>query len=534
MYIRWVGANWTEYLISATCTLSSGIVPSVFRVTLAPPPFGEYDVDGDLVIGDDYDNEITFSDCRLAEGILSGDDKAVSATFTVRDRRWKWALIEDGIFGEYNRRDDNDNIVGTEKTARELGTLLLDAMGETGYSVDGLPASDCPYVDWRWHNPALMLQQLCDRSGARVCLQTNNKVAICAPGTGESRPDLEHASYSTSEVIIDKPATVSVISGPPRYQESITLEAVGYDTTDEVYKLMSDGSLDWKPTAYAPRFQDSLATEAYKEAARKTAFRSYRLPATWTIDGDSYDRADLMRYWADEIVSKIRVDGEERRRAPYVTGAHATESAFTDATAVITDTEAVVDVGFSMDRKTGIITFSSPVFDLASNVMTGADLTLTCAFEIPDEISVFYKTYDDGISGLEKLLRRNDILYEYIDDVLQNQTAARAKAEGFIDEFVKRYEPPIDDPGVETYGGVRDISPDGSIDSVTWNMSGGERGRGPYTTASWGIPHDTTSMTVEQQRLSVSSATTARKQHEENTSDAPHDFSRFPPVFPGI
>ena len=158
----------TNYIKTVTMPMIHGIAPGVGSIT-AVPFAGFANTVGDLVLT--YDSTtIRFRDCSIVNPSLKGGANSPRMwSLSVLDRRWKWKFGE--VSGRYNSlRPDNDLDERTEKTPRELATLLLDAMGEENYDISALPDTARPHVNWYFANPALELQNLCDSLGCRVIL----------------------------------------------------------------------------------------------------------------------------------------------------------------------------------------------------------------------------------------------------------------------------------------------------------------------------------------------------------------------------
>jgi hypothetical protein len=494
MFVRWGSFAAT---VSGEITMTPGIDPDVFRIELAPESIT---IGATLTISDG-NNTIAFQDCRAIDGSIEYAPDSRSASFFARDRRWRWGKLAP-ITGDYNRRDDAGTIVGEEKTAQELATLILTHMGETGYDVTGLSATDKPTVFWDYAPPAAMLSDLCSRYDARICLRTDNTVKIWAAGDGLEPNEIDRVSRSTPQRVLDTPSSVYFVGGAKRFQKKVDLFAVGYDPTKKEYYSLLDANLSWKPTlGYFPGWQQ-LLTGDDKKAARDTAFRAYRLPATITVGGTTYERAEILQYWSETINDKADIDGEERRREAYALGIHATNASLSEPLAVFPATDSIVEVDFRLIREDGIIIFNEPVFDIDSSTkeMKGAPLYLMCCFEVGRYTREVSQT---GTCGVD-ILTREDIELEYDETgAVLNQTEADADADAYIAEHMLQYGSGLETARVDTYPGIEIASPDGKIEQVTYSLGAA----GPTTTVCWNhepgrkIPRAERQRIIDQARL---------------------------------
>ena len=514
--------KWGEYeaTVSGGVSLTPGIDPDTFTITVAPPIAEKLDREADLTIDDGVNDPIVFQGCRAAEGSLNYSPTGRSASFIARDRRWKWGYALP-IFGEYNRRDEEGNLVGTQKSSQELATLLLDQLGETGYDVTGLDAADNPYVQWEYAHTATALSDLASRSGASIVLRTDNTVKIYAANTGETETTEEPIEEVRRQRIIDKPENVILVGGRSRYQVYLELTAVGYDPSVEGWVDMETGP-SWKPSGfpgYYTGFEDAITDEEDRKAAKLTAFRCYRLPSSITLGIYTLNVSDAMRYWTDEIVetenvtSAFGLETEKRRKAPYVYGKHWTEAYYSNPWANRSDTGSRVDVDFTIDKRRGMIWFSEPVrYESASE-----PLVLVCAFEYdPTRIPFIY----DGVSGVSATIERPDIVYEYDDGTELGKEEVDARALVYADSYMKRYNAPELFRSY-TYSGFLNLWPDGKISEVVWQFSTTD---GPTTSTTTGPAMY--NATMEDRENEIQLAALARRRKQQESSNLVQGLSR--------
>lgn len=473
--------TWGSYtaVLKATPKLTPGIDADTFTVEIYDDPSG-IPADADLTIDDGLGGSVTFSNCRIKEDSFQADTENFRATFIARDRRCRWGK-KDPISGEYNRRDAAGNITGTEKTAPELASLLLSALGESA-DTSALPGSAKPHVNWEYASPAEKLRDLCNRYGVVICLGADDTVRLWNIGEGETLPTADIAAHDRRTTRSDKPGKVILVGGKNRYQITHDIYAVGYEPSDREYHSMLGSDISWKPLGgWYPNFEDDIADADNYDAARRTAWRAYRLPATITLGDDEVDRVESVRYWAERIVEKEAPDGIERYRKPYAYGQHATERVFDDPIAFVTTSDAEVPVDFDLDRETGIIFFDEPVFDIDTdgNVVKSPVLYLVAAWDYGKYTKE--QSVAGGVEGFTDTIFHDDVRYEYIDGELQNETATDQAAAQYIADHIAQYSD-ITATG-SVYSGFKAYSPDGIIEEVSWS---GSTTSDPETTVALG------------------------------------------------
>lgn len=280
-----------EVQVAASMTRSPGVVPDVGSLTwragtTQPGMFGN------LVFKNGDTTVVTFYDCILDDP-RSTYGGTRDFTYQVKDRRWRWQWPT--IFGEYNIRDEANNLIaGREKNPRELATLLLDALGETGYDVSVLPtdAELAPYVAWHYAKAAEALQALCDYMGCEVHLLNNNTVKIVTAGSGTApnNTGLE-LPVETGIVVNPAPDNVTAYAGDTLFDDWLLLEACGMEIDGTVKALPllsympSGGWTGWDPDdVTGQEIYESLPggmaereKQATVEVALQSVFRMFRV-----------------------------------------------------------------------------------------------------------------------------------------------------------------------------------------------------------------------------------------------------------------
>lgn len=222
-----------DKIIKANFTFSAhGVTPSAAVIEIAPQAEFPAPV-GDLVFTF-RDVDIPFRDCKVNVASFARNSRGLIWALQILDRRWKWA--EHTISGSYNVRLEDETVdMDTEKTPRELATMLLKAMGEVAFDVSVLPNDTRPLVEWAYENCGRALEQLCDSLGCRVVLQLNGRVKICRLGEGAELPDLPAMSDDSGSLDPPEvPDRLRVVFGPTQLQALMICRAVGQDTNGEI------------------------------------------------------------------------------------------------------------------------------------------------------------------------------------------------------------------------------------------------------------------------------------------------------------
>lgn len=472
----------SNILRSANISLTPGISPNMISCSIALADGVTLPKTGDFVFGYGA-TTITLSNCRAASGTINRSSSSKEVTFQLSDRRWKWAFPTSFISGEYNKRDADRNIIDNDykKSAQELAILCLEAMGESGYDASALSNAEYPYFNANYEPPQLLLDDICSRYGVKICLCTDNKVRLYATGTGSDLPADPYFSYNYADAVSTIPGKITFVGGQNLRQKTVNLEGVCYSPSDDTWYDVDSASVPYRyQDGWYPDFEsDTTGDTEEKKARNETVLKCYRLPSATrteiTIDGKP-----LLNGWQDELVNKVTVDGVKTRARSYAKGIHATTAYLEDTLAYKTSASDLVEVGFEIDKKNGLIRFNEMLFVPDGEWMRGCDLSLTTCFAAEQFVKEF--TVDSGESGLGVRLVRDDVFYEYIDGTVSNQAAADTAAEKHIQEYLAGLTD--EDIITKSYGGVIDIDPDGLIGQVSWSLAA--QGRCETTVSSNG------------------------------------------------
>jgi hypothetical protein len=506
---------------SAVYTHTPGILPGSAELELVPQL--EYpQMTGDL--------ELTFGGASVVFHEMKGDSASFERSaggllvrFHLLDRRWKWRECG-GISGAYNTRLDDASIVpGREKKPQELATLLLKAMGESGFDVSSLPNDTRPEVDWVRANPAQELAHLCESLGCIVWLCLDDCVRIFPKGQGA--PLVADETSQVISAVLDPPEApdeIVVTCAPTRYQDDFPLIAVGQE---------SDGS--WKPldelsyapdasrddggfaTAGFPFFQGVTDPEANRELAESMIYRCYQIDKRRMVsdgiagfDGelDDFEQITLETQMCETLSEDDPANDQavKRNRPMAIFGRwyRSTQDDYQNTSDVfkpITDYESeyarqvLYADEFQFDLQSGVVTFSSPVFrwelDASDNTYRRqpADLVLRTACTIRARDTGAQVRYERSMSkpssigealGTQpKYLRHDEITRQTVpqyDDsyavsgVRDNQNDIHPEIDYYLSAAYAQYQ--TSEPQSMQYAGLKPLDVDGATASVTYGV----------------------------------------------------------------
>ena len=459
---------------------------------------------------------VFFYDVKLDAPYTQRDPNGLQViTCRILDRRWKWQFGD--IYGRYNFRDSGNNlIINSEKTPRELATLLLNAMGESGYDVSSLPNDTRPEVDWIGDNPAEQLNELAESLGCRVVLKLDNTVALLPLGTGEDLPTEFVITRAHGFDPAEIPEVLKVISGPVRFQQKFQLEAVGKDTDGSI-KLIDDLSYapaaGWsKESPYYP-LMSSTNTDA-KALAQETVWKWYRIVGPDLPDDVNDPDGDFVTDKLRDILPiddflvdmETDPDGNLIPMKAYVEGSYwEMDPGKTDPTNTTTTTYKKYKGSFSIDRERGIVQFSDFVVKISGNEWVPASLYLVCSFNARDKTTrqtVRYfreRSLPDGISGTGKQVIRRDEIIPTLKVTYNSSGAAtgstvnltdiQTEADYHLDAQEAAYQTVETDDGEQF--AIYEVSPDGAIQQVQWSVvinQGAKTRASRNTEHNWKVP----------------------------------------------
>lgn len=375
-------------IVRWTFTHSHGITPSLCRVDVVPQ------VQLPQVVGDLNLTwgaaSWTFAGCVVDRASVRRSNAGTIVGLTLFDRRWKWQFGD--ISGLYNQRALSGDIdTSTEKTPRELAGLLLDALGESGYSTADLPNDVRPAVAWNHASPAVELDRLCELLGCRVVLGLDNHVALRRTGQGNLLPLLGIERRESLGIDpANRPSALRLVGGVTLYQTRFRLEAVGLERDG---RLLPIEQLSYRPaTGWGSEwpFLGNVANAAERRLALQSVFRWYRILCTapdnaegiFHIPGcdEPVDGLWQVLPLENRLVETGHVSAEsETRRAPVIDGLYYPLAADGQN---LTENRAVPP-GWTLDTELGVVRFDVPIVRRgAGEILEPAELYLTVAHPV--------------------------------------------------------------------------------------------------------------------------------------------------------
>jgi hypothetical protein len=472
---------------SCTYTRGLGTLPDVFHMQVVPQE-GAILSKGALEMSF---NGVTvkFPDCQVDRATLRmSTAQGHFVNLKMFDRRWEWRCKL--ISGYYNARFADGSIQdGTERTPQQLATLLLQAMGEFGFSVSNLPDTDRPTVDWDFATAATELRRLCERRGCVVSLDLDNRVRIYRVGQGPSLPDTDIRSVGFGVNPPEPPNQILVIGGKVIVQSKLLLEAVGLDL-DGYIKLIDD--LSYTPTIGTAGWADETPEmtnvklefgDIAQRLAKRTVWKWYRVKAQsdGSLDIPGYT-GDVTGLWQilpirdRKVDTTPDVDDIERSQPATVEGVHFVLELQGNTAA----TEQVESV-FSIDKELGIVKFLDPVFmkDTDDGLRDPATLYLETSYFVQNAVTRRFENLVLSPGNCIQPIRRDDIyqvvIAEYsptdptvLKDITTNLTEANTEADANLTAVALNYQTGLT-VNVD-YRGIQYISTNGANRQVTWTI----------------------------------------------------------------
>lgn len=490
-----------DSILSGTYTRAHGISPGIAELECAPQS-NSLRLTGPLTFQCDGDS-FTFQNCQVIQGTsFRTVGGATRWMIQVADRRWKWQF--GAIYGEYNRRDQANNlipdedkpVIGKKKSAQELAKLLLEAMGESSFNVSVMPNDVYPHVAWIGVNPAQELANLCDLMGCRVALKVDDLVSIVRPGIGAFLPD---GPVTQNSLVIDPPEppdSIEVVGQPVRVQTRLELEAVGEESDGSIKPI---DELSYKPSngwSSAPSFDD-ITNKQDRNRAKRSIFRLYRVRDYIAVNCPSLPKAaiasdiqqilPISEELAETYTDPITKRQEHKRGKIY--GIYNTKIIGSPKTNSSETINYEFKGSWSLDGERGLIRFDDLMykFSTATGTYAAAELKLECSFNIRSNQTGQLITWGYNVkSNRPKNGTGPEVVYsddlEYgvyevfgVDGALGGWADIRSKAsleqesQYLAAHAFAKYQQQT--PQDASYIGFLPIELDGAICSVTWSLN---------------------------------------------------------------
>jgi hypothetical protein len=400
-------------------TRGIGTMPDVAHLEIVPQA-EIIAYSGTLVM---FYNEIgvEFPKCKIDRGSFDLTVNGHVMRLNILDRRWVWRFKH--VRGHYNVKFPDGTIVpGTERTPQFLASILLTAMGETGYNVSLLPNFDRPTVDWDYANAADALSRLCEERGCLISLDLDDRVRLYPLGfTAVSLPtfDVRTASFGIDSP--ERPDRIILVGGRTLVQSKLLLAAIGIDIDGSLQLL---DNLSYTPSAGWGEEDETFGNvlsefgEAAQALAKRSVYRWYIVKAQadggQTIPGYQGDSVGL---WQILPIRDVKIDtytdfnGIKRPLPASVEGVY-----FKTGLAGNTTANTEVATPATLDPRLGIVKFSTHVFKIdSSGKPVAADLYLTTSYHVQHAYTRHYERLDRfitlGNAGYgEEIIRRPDLV----------------------------------------------------------------------------------------------------------------------------
>lgn len=478
-------------VIRGRYTNSLGWLPGVAVVDIIPQASIPYSVVS--VSFTDGANTVTLQDCRIDQMRAMRSTRGAVMRLWIKDRRWRWEGLGH-ISGTYNiPKADGTIWSASEKTPRQLMSLVLDALGETGYSVTNLPNSHRPFVSWEMAVPAQAGDALLRDAGCDIAYNPfANSVGVVQLGYGTIPGWTNVSSISTGIDVAELPSEIIAVAGRTRFQAKFKLKPKAIETTGVV--------VDADAVSYEPAGgwtdeddpEDLLSGGDPLDAAlaNGSVFRIYETETlasgTLVLPGyGSVSSRDLMLPILDTLnTTWTAPDGQEIPELPYTEGSIAVE----DELIGLGNSDFVrIDEPFTIDNDAGQIRFSRPVYKLADGVgedgIDFPDLYLTVCCHLRDSAYKYHRySVSTPVPGAPTtpplVIRAEDIEARYtavydtdgttLLSTTDNLTEVQARLNEAINAQLGKYI--TSTATVVKMNGIKLVALSGQVQSVTWNV----------------------------------------------------------------
>lgn len=507
-------------VISASATFAIGISPSVTSVTMPPNP--SLTQLGTAVWAYGGSTIRSLPNSAVDEIRVSRSGGATTWIVSILDRRWMWEYGQ--ISGEYNIQVDDNVLVSSEKTPRELAEICLEAMGETGYDITLVPADDRPYIKWEVEVPAKALAELLELFGMTVTLRLDNTVEVVALGTGEALPGSELVVEDTVQPAV-VPSKLRVVTAPAQWQVDFETEAVGAEadgTLEPIADLSYAPIEGWEFLDY--RDFEFITDKKENKASQETVRKWYRikLPVDLDLPDATVDATELYQLLPvlDQSVGS-RGDDESRtqiRAIAWGKFCDANMLGSNNTTEVITvddyDETLDIDQSYSLNTELGVVQFADACLvndpDPENRTTQPAVVFLRCQTNLRDlntrEPQRRFKEVDVDVTSPAptKFVVREDVIPRYwkdgFGDWQDNLTAIDEQLDFYLTQEILNFQTL---PGATAdYAGFIQIGADGALRQVA------------YTIDASGLATTKITRNIERFELSLSFKESRKRQQE--------------------
>lgn len=483
-------------------------------------------------------------ECQVKNVIEIPGGDSIIWQVTAVDRRWKWQ--EAIISGVYNRYLENGAIwKRTEKTPREMLTILMKKLGEKKFDVSKAPNSTRPSVEWQNAKAFLEADALCAKLGCRLIHNLNDSFSVMPIGEGrpiDARDGVK--SYTTGLNLPCGPDGFDALFRP-RYEVDIRLKAMGIEE-DGTLKPIND--LSYKPTngwsgEYPGEFSGVVdkmdGDRFYQELARRSVWKMWQVTLVDKNGGPikipgfkgkpPKKIEEILPIYAESVAEHSNLPGNDfynYRRMPFVWGYHVNGSlkgqiAFeTDANQYARNAwryepgevnDSIIEtIDFSIDSERGLFIFNEPIyaFDLDDPEAGYRTPELTARVSItirdPETLGELWhvvhrdrKVEQRGIGSRAITIQdvTADFWFDSNNKEQSNKRLIEKAANHYMDQAEKEYQ--YERPHTVSFNDWRPIAMSGAILEVTYERGPG----GCATTASYNDRHEWARPSYEETRL---------------------------------
>lgn len=426
--------------------------------------------------------------------------------FKALDRRKHWERVAP-ISGEYNTQRAGAFVPARQRTLRQLGTLLMNALGETTANVSALPTSVYPGVTWECADVVDAAQTLLEEYGYSLALGYGSEpVSIVQVGTGAALSTVDRFIGSDTMDPNPTPRWVRNCFANSVAQVRLKLEAVGLETDDTwvpIDYLSYQPDVGWGSTApYSLPGVDNLEANGYvRRAYRVMGFAD----ETLYIPGGSgtlNDITDILPIKAQLLEPEdIRVDDSYQPFRVY--GRYHKEENETGNPTIPGDVgtaigDQVVARQMRFYGETGLLVFEEPIWYIDTGVYYPANLWIEATIQVrhPTYFAWQHYEYDvevnpsgTGYHTVRHAEQRAETIVQYNSDhdivgATTNQAALDAMGNAWATAVAASYATKVSQHVVYSMPKL-DLRCDGAIIQVQHIMTCGEIGHAVNrTTAS--------------------------------------------------
>jgi hypothetical protein len=499
------GINTT---LGAEFTLSRGVYPSVCTLWLLPQSV--LDLAPGTLTFNFAGGSIAFPGAAADLGFLrkTWDAKRPRWSLQILDRRWTWK--SKAISGRYNIRLATGAVEeASRKNAQQLASLILEALGESGFDVSRVPTSVYPPFTWNNASARQALQDLCDYVACDVVLGLDNRVTIWPLGVGADAPQNQNQRHSVMRHKPRRiPGRIRLLGGPNVYQNKFSLEAVGReaDGTQEKLADLTYAPDEW--TAESPWSFPTATEDDDRAAAFESVYRQFRIlelaggglkPSDSTYAVTKLAQLLPLKPTILEVAADL--DDIEYDLPPYLSGTYWN---YADSPENLDD--ARYTGPWKLDHAQGVAETTKPIFKLdTSYQFASPDLYLTCAYSVrDDEGNLEILEVEGAATGTGDLILQRPELFQTfrakytgtaVESVVKNTDDVLPEAQAYVQMFQSKFASPW--AYEMEYAGLLPIALDGKIAQVKWSC---HTSRQPLTLVGVNEEFDVHNLSDKQRR----------------------------------